>query len=79
VCAVTRRRFPYLRDDVPKQEDWRRVCLDAGKNRTMQARFYRSEGSGRASLAVHLVNKAPKEHLDVREPSHLGNVGHTGL
>jgi hypothetical protein len=29
----------------------------------------------RASLAVHVVNKAPKEHLDVREPSHLGNVG----
>jgi hypothetical protein len=32
-------------------------------------------GSGRASLAVHLVNKAPKEHFDGREPSHLGNVG----
>jgi hypothetical protein len=29
----------------------------------------------RAALAVHLVNKAPKEHLDVREPSHPGNVG----
>jgi len=28
-----------------------------------------------AALAVHLVNKAPKEHLDVREPSHPGNVG----
>jgi hypothetical protein len=59
------------------------VCvLTPGKTvpgRTMQARFYRSEESGRASLAVHLVNKAPKEHLDVRELSHLGNVGHTGL
>ena len=42
---------------------------------TVQAQIHCSEGSGRASLPAHLVNKAPKEHLDVHKPSHLGNVG----
>src|SRR6266478_748421 len=42
---------------------------------TVQAQIHCSEGSGRASLPVHLVNRAPKEHLDVHKPSHLGNVG----
>jgi hypothetical protein len=28
----------------------------------------------RASLPVHLVNKAPKEQLDVRKPGHLRNI-----
>jgi hypothetical protein len=51
-----------IREDVPD------VCPDAGKSSagTVQAQIYCSEGSGRASLAVHLVNKASKEHLDVR-------------
>jgi len=42
---------------------------------TVQAQIHCSEGSGRASLPGHLVNRAPKEHLDVHKPSHLGNVG----
>jgi hypothetical protein len=50
-----------IREDVPD------VCPDAGKSRQdVQAQIYCSEESGRASLAVHLVNKASKEHLDVR-------------
>src|SRR6267378_8254652 len=43
------------------------LCLDAGKSiagRTLRAEFHCSEASSRDPLAVHLVNRAPKEHLD---------------
>ena len=32
-----------------------------------EAEIYCSEGSDRPSLDLHLVNKAPKEHLDFRK------------
>jgi len=41
---------------------------EAPPRRTAQADIYCSKESGRASPAVHLVNKAPKEHVDFREP-----------
>ena len=52
--------------------------FDAGKSSAGQelckpkSTALRDQG---AHLPVHLVNKAPKGHLDVRKPSHLGNVG----
>jgi hypothetical protein len=58
------------------------LCLDAGKSiagRTLRAEFHCSEASSRDSLAVHLVNKAPKEHLDFREPSIWGKSANIGL
>jgi hypothetical protein len=51
----------------------------AAPGRTVQAEIYCSEGSGRASLAVNLVNKAPKEHLDFREPIIWGRSANIGL
>src|SRR5713226_1908249 len=73
-----RRGARDLRDDVAKLRGLGTCVLTPEKQRpagAVQAQIYCSEGSGRASLPVHLVNKAPKEHLDVHQPSHLGNVG----
>jgi hypothetical protein len=89
-CAEIR-RFTQISDDfrmfqavakdlsgaernIPRK-DGRFERQRAAPGRTVQAQIYCSEGSGRASLVVHLVNKTPKEHHDVREPSHLGNIG----
>jgi hypothetical protein len=48
------------------------MFLDARKKQrragTVQAPIQCSEGTGRTSLSVLLVNKPPKEHLDVRKP-----------
>jgi hypothetical protein len=56
-----------------------KICVltpeKAALSRTVQAQIYCSEGSDRASLAVHLVNETPKEHFDFRETNHLGKVG----
>jgi hypothetical protein len=51
----------------------------AALGRTAQAQIYCSEGSGHASLAVYLVNKAPKEHLDFRERIIWGRSANIGL
>jgi hypothetical protein len=51
----------------------------AALGRTVQTKIYCSEGSGQASLAVHLVNKTPKEHFDFREPIIWGRSANIGL
>jgi hypothetical protein len=51
----------------------------AAPDRTVEAQIYCSEGSDRPSLAVHLVNKAPKEHLDFRELIIWGRSANIGL
>jgi hypothetical protein len=79
-CALrVRRGARDLRDDGPKLRGLCVcVCLDTGKSSAGQEpcrpQIRCSEGSRRA-LPAHLVNKAPKEHPDVRKPSYLGNVG----
>jgi hypothetical protein len=50
----------------------------AAPDRTVEAQIYCSEGSDRPSLA-HLVNKAPKEHLDFRELIIWGRSANIGL
>jgi hypothetical protein len=60
-----------------------KICVltpeKAALSRTVQAQIYCSEGSDRASLAVHLVNKTPKEHFDFREPIIWGRSANIGL
>jgi hypothetical protein len=77
--ATSGRAVP-ARDDG-QSERTEDVCLDTQKNSTGQDRassnlLLRDQG---ASLADYLVSKAPKEHVDVREPGYLATSANIGL
>jgi len=55
------------------------LSSDARNKQAMPNRGTPSEGSDRPSLAVHLVNKPPKEHLDFRELIIWGRSANIGL
>ena len=80
-CAVDGRKSLMLLN-LYQQASLSNLCLDAGQSiacRSLRADFHCSEASGRESLAVHLVNKAPKEHLDFREPIIWGRSANISL